>query len=70
MPKNLSRYYQAWKLRQQGKKLREIGAIMGFGVERTRFLVKYVNFIIQVKPYRISNDLKELVRKCAAYIVR
>lgn len=28
--KNISRYYQAWELRQQGKKLKEIAKIMGY----------------------------------------
>lgn len=61
MLKNLSRYYQARRLRQRGKKLREIGKIMGFGAERARFMVKYVNFLIQKRPYRISNKLKEFM---------
>jgi len=30
MAKNIKRYYQAWELRQQGKKLREIAQLMGF----------------------------------------
>ena len=30
MRKNLKRFYQAWELRQQGKKLREIAHLMGF----------------------------------------
>lgn len=28
MPKNLSHYYQAWELRQQGKTFKEIGETM------------------------------------------
>ncbi len=49
MPKNLSRYYQAWELRQQGKKLKEIGNIMGFGVERARILVNNIEMKIRYK---------------------
>ena len=60
MPKNLSRYYQAWKLRQQGKKLREIGNIMGFGVERARTLVNHINLKIQYKK-PISRKLKKII---------
>ncbi len=59
MPKNLSRYYQAWELRQQGKKLKEIGNIMGFGVERARILINYINFKIgHHKPLPIAFKLK------------
>ncbi len=63
MPKNLKRYYQAWELRQQGKKLREIGEIMSFGVERARTMVKYTDFLIKERPYRVSKVLKDLVQK-------
>ena len=61
MTKNLKRYYQAWELRQQGKTFKEIGDVMDFGRERARFMVKYVNFIIQERPNRISNELKKLI---------
>ena len=62
--KNLTRYYQAWELRQQGKKLREIGEIMGFGAERARTLISYIDIKIKYnKP--ISKELKKLIKKYA-----
>jgi len=64
MPRNLKRYYQAWELRQQGKKFREIGKIMYISSERARTLVSYIDFKIKhQKQRRISNELKELVEK-------
>lgn len=46
--KNLKRYYHAWELRQQGKKLREIAQIMGFkSGENARRMVTYIDFKIQ-----------------------
>ncbi len=62
MRKNLKRYYQAWELRQQGKKLREIGEIMGFSPERARTLVSYINLKIEYKK-PLPNDLKDLIKK-------
>ncbi len=62
MPKNLSRYYHAWELRQQGKKLKEIGNIMGFGVERARTLVNYIEMKIKYKK-PISNELRNRIKK-------
>ncbi len=62
MGKIIKRYYQAWELRQQGKKLREIGQIMGFGVERARFMVKYIDVKIRRKQ-PISHELKKLTMK-------
>lgn len=44
MRRNLKRYLQVWKLRQQGKTLKEIGDIMGFSAERARTLINYINF--------------------------
>lgn len=62
--KNLKCYYQAWELRQQGKKFREIGEIMGFSTERARTLVSYIDLKIKYnKP--ISNELKKLINKYA-----
>lgn len=49
MAKNLKRYYQAWRLRQQGKTLEEICGIMGFSKERARVMINYINFIRQKK---------------------
>jgi len=47
MSKNLKRYYQAWELRQQGKKLREIAQIMGYkSRESARRKINYINFKI------------------------
>lgn len=50
--KNLKRYYQAWELRQQGKKLREIGEMMGISRERVRTLVSYISFLKKSKEAR------------------
>lgn len=62
--KNLKRYYQAWELRQQGKKLREIAQIMGFkSGENARKMIYYIDFIIKERPYRMSIELKELILK-------
>ena len=58
--RNMSRYLQAWTLRQEGLTYREIGQIMGFGVERARSLVSYINIKIEYKK-PISNKLKELI---------
>lgn len=49
MEKNLLRYYKAWKLRKQGKTLKEIGNIMGFSIERARTLIAYMRFILRRK---------------------
>ncbi|MBI5122844.1 hypothetical protein HZA75_03210 [Candidatus Roizmanbacteria bacterium] len=64
MAKNLKRYYQAWELRQQGKKLREIAQIMGFkSGEWARNMVDYIDFRIRNKFPPISNGLKEIIKK-------
>ena len=44
MPKNLKKYYQAWELRKQGKKLREIAEIMGLSKERVRLWLNILSF--------------------------
>lgn len=49
MPKNLKRYYQAWKLRKQGLKLKEIGEIMGLSKERVRVMAGYLEYRIKKK---------------------
>ena len=56
MAKDLKRYYQAWKLRKEGKTLKEIGNIMNFSLERARIMVNYINFIMRKK----NDDFKEL----------
>ena len=64
MPKNLKRYYQAWELRQQGKKLREIADIMGYkSKEWPRHMIFHINFLIKNRPDRMEKKLKELVKK-------
>ncbi len=64
MKRNLKRYYQAWELRQQGKKLREIAQIMGFkSGENARRMVNYVDFRIKSKFTPLSKELKSLVSK-------
>ena len=60
----MARYYQAWELRQQGKKFREIGKIMYISSERVRTLVSYIDFKIKhQKQRRISNVLKRIFEK-------
>ena len=60
--KNLKRYYQAWELRQQGKKLREIGQIMGFRGENARRMISFIDIKLKYNM-PISNELKTLVNK-------
>jgi hypothetical protein len=62
--KNLKRYYQAWELRQQGKKYREIAQIMGFkSKENARRMIVYINFRIKNKFPPLSKELTGLILK-------
>jgi hypothetical protein len=62
--RNMKRFYQAWELRQQGKKLREIAEIMGFkSGENARRMIHYVDYRIKSKFPRISKELKQLALK-------
>ena len=61
MPKNLKKYYQAWELRKQGKKLREIAEIMGLSKERVRFMAKYFDFRLNHKFLKLPKEIKKLV---------
>ena len=61
MPKNLKKYYQAWKLRKEGKKLREIGKIMGLSKERVRFMAKYFDFRLNHKFLKLPKEIKRLI---------
>jgi len=61
MPKNLKKYFQAWKLRKQGKKLREIGKIMGLSKERVRFMAKYFEFRVNHKLWKLPKEVKKMV---------
>lgn len=64
MSRNLKRYYRAWELRQQGKKLREIAQIMGFkSGEWVRHMITYINYRITNKFIPISKELKQLKLK-------
>lgn len=64
MAKNLKCYYQAWELRQQGKKLREIAQIMGFkSRENARRMIAYIDFRVKRKFPSLSKELKELIKK-------
>lgn len=64
MIRNMNNYYTAWELRQQGKKLREIGYIMGFKTgERARQMISYIDFRIKCKFPSPSKDLVELAKK-------
>lgn len=63
MAKNIFRYYQAWELRQQGKKLREIAQIMGFkSGENARRMIAYIDFRVKSK-FNKSNELLKLMQK-------
>jgi lipopolysaccharide biosynthesis protein len=58
--KNLKKYYQAWELRKQGKKLREIAEIMGLSKERVRFMAKYFDFRLNHKFWKLPKEIKKL----------
>lgn len=64
MTKNLRRYYQAWKLRQQGKTFKNIGEIMEITGSRVATLVHFIDFKIKYrKTRRISKELEKLAKK-------
>ncbi len=64
MARNLKRYYQAWELRQQKLTFKEIGKVMGITGSRAAVLSNFVDFKIKnQKHWRISNELKELIKK-------
>jgi len=64
MARNLKRYYQAWELRQQGKTFKDIGKVMGIKLLGPLYLSNFIDFKIKYqKQRRISNELKELVKK-------
>ena len=56
MAKNMARYYQAWELRQQCKKFREIGKIMYISSERARTLVSYIGRVDEL-VLQLQQDL-------------
>lgn len=60
--KNLDRYYQAWVLRQEGKKLREIAGIMNLSIERVRLMATYIALKIKCKK-PLSKKLKGLIER-------
>jgi predicted transcriptional regulator len=65
MARNLKSYYQAWELRQHKLTFKEIGKIMGLTGSRVAVLSNFIDFKIEnQKRWRISNELKELVKKC------
>jgi hypothetical protein len=64
MARNIKRYYQAWELRQQKLTFKEIGKIMKITGSRAAVLSNHIDFKIEYqKRWRISNELKELVKK-------
>ena len=64
MARNLKRYYQAWELRQQKMTFKEIGKIMGLTGSRVAVLSNHIDFKIEYQyQRRISNELKELIKK-------
>jgi len=65
MARNLKRYYQAWELRQQGLIFKDIGKLMGITGSRAAVLSNLIDFKIKYqKRWRISNELKEIIKKC------
>lgn len=64
MGRNIQRYCQAWKLRQQGKKLREIAQIMGLkSGEWPRIMINYFNFRLNNKFRPLPKDIHLLIKK-------
>jgi len=64
MARNLKRYYQAWELRQHGLIFKDIGKVMEITGSRAAVLSNFIDFKIKYqKRWRISNELKELVKK-------
>ena len=64
MARNIKRYYQAWELRRKNLTFKEIGKIMGITGSRAAVLSNFIDFKIEnQKQWRISNELKELVKK-------
>jgi hypothetical protein len=63
MAKNLKRYCQAWELRQQGKKLKEIAKIMGLkSGEWPRCMILHINGKIKYHRPK-SKELLNLIKK-------
>jgi hypothetical protein len=63
MRKNIKKYYQAWELKQQGKKLREIAKILGYkSVEWPRVMINHIESKIKYRR-PISKELKNLIIK-------
>lgn len=62
MSKNMSRYYQAWELRQQGNTFKEIGDIMNVSKNWANFLVHFIDFKIKYKK-STSKELNNLIEK-------
>jgi len=62
MPKNLSRYYQAWELRQKGNTFKKIGKIMKLSISRVSQLIHFIEYKIKYKK-PMSNELKNLIKK-------
>lgn len=62
--RNLKRYYRAWELRQQGKKLKEIAQIMGLkSGEWPRVMIMHIDYRIKSKFPPLSKELIELAKK-------
>ena len=63
MAKNIMKYYQAWELRQQGKKLKEIAQLMGYKSGTSPgMMIQFINFKIASNQLK-SNELKKLILK-------
>ncbi len=64
--KNITRYYQVWKLRKEGKKLKDIAEIMGFGIERARYMNRHFNFLIENKITKIPQNIRSCLQKTSS----
>ncbi len=63
MAKNVKKYFKAWELRQQGKKLREIALLMGYkNGESPRRMIRFIDFKIASNQPK-SVKLKKLILK-------
>ena len=64
MARNIKRYYQARELRRKNLSFKEIGKMMGITGSRAAVLSNHIDFKIKYqKQRRISNELKELVKR-------
>ena len=71
MARNIKRYYQAWELRRKNLTFKQIGKIMGITGSRAAVLSNHIDFKIKYqKQWRISNELKALIKKYYLTLIR